>query len=631
MTVRRPLLLLALLLTWSCALRVWLTTPDLTSRRFWDERFGIENIRGLLVDRELRPANGFHPGLSYVPHAALCAVSEALHGLTGREIFAIFPASGDMTPTGYFLCRLLQALAGTLSIYLTYRIGRQLFSPGVGLLGALLLAIAPWHLRQSVIFKPDILLVATSLFAFDRSLAAAARPTRSRFLQAGGAIGLALASKLNAGPIAFPLMTAALAGGGWRERRSWGWLILAGLAAVAVFLVFTPFLVLDPALYFQDFGHTLRDYERKGIERGGSHFHVLAHGVESLLSGTFHGPLIGLLGLAGLALLILLAWRKRFGPDRMEWLGPAMIASYVLGYSLLYTWSTLNPSEHNWLPVVPFTSLGAAWLLVRSRDWLVDRFPLLRHRAAAGSAGVVLAAGAVLLAAPMTAAAYRDAVPTTRELAGELLMARLRPLQGRIVLTERSGDRTSLLSGRTRAIVQNAERLSAWSPAELDLADAVVFPAVRLNGTGSELYRGRLAAGGAETVRIAPSPFRARGSELVVLLHPWKPVGKPARIPLMPQDPRRSRLAAQLADVRPGEVLSLEIVLPARWSSGALRQVLVQGRPLFARSAGREGMRRRILTRRFMAAAPHPEILLVLQRRLASRLDLKVKLWRWQR
>jgi hypothetical protein len=629
--VRRILLVLALLLAWSFGLRVWLSTHDLTAHRFWDERYGIANIRALIVDRELRPANGFHPGFSYVPHAVLCAASEALHGLTGREIFAIFPASGDMTPTGYFLCRLLQALAGTLSIYLTYLIGRRLFSPGVGLLGALFLAIVPWHLRQSVIFKPDIFLVATSLFAFDRSLVAAARPNRGRFLQAGGAIGLALASKLNGGPIAFPLMVATLTDGGWRDRKRWGWLILAGLAAVAVFLVFTPFLVLDPALYFKDFGRTLRDYERKGVRRGGSHFHVLAEGLKSLLEGGFHGPVIGCLGLLGFALLTLWALRKRRQGERMEWLGPAMMGSYVLGYALLYTLSTLNPSEHNWLPIVPFTSLGAAWLLVRSYAWLTDRVPLLRHRAIAVATGVALAAGAVLLAVPPTLFTYRGVVPTTRELAGKLLAERLQPLQGRIILSERDKDPAPLIAGRTRAIVQNAERLSRWAPVELDLADAVVVPAARLKGEDSELYRARVSSRGGETVRIPPQLLRVRGPELLVLLHPWRPAGRPVRIPVETLGPRRARLAGRLADVRPGEVLSLEIVLPSKWKSDALRQVLIQEQPVFARSAGLERKRRRILTHRFVAAAPNPEIVLVLKRPLAPRLDVKVRFRRWQR
>lgn len=627
---------LAVLLVWSFALRVWLTTPNPTAARFWDERYGIANIHALLVEGTLRPANGFHPGFSYLPHAALCAASEGLHRLTGRPVFAVFDPTGPMTPTGYLLCRFLQALAGTLSIYLTYRIGRQLFSPSVGLLAALFLAVMPWHLRQSVIFKPDILLVATVLFAFDRSLAAAMRPAGRRFLQAGGAIGLALAAKLNGGPIALPLVVAALfgeSGEGWRSRRSWGWLILAGAAAAGVFLLFTPFLLLDSHLYVGDFSRTLRDYERKGARRGGgSSLHVLWHGVESLFNGSFHGPVIASLALLGIVLLTVRAFRARPGEGRMERLGPAMLVSYVLGYALLYSLSTRNLSEHNWLPVVPFTALSAAWVLVRGYAWLTARAPVLRHRLAVAATGAVLAAGAVLLAAPVTATTYRSVVPTTNELAGKLLEKRLQPLYGRIVLSEQArGDRRRLLQGRSRALVQSAERLDAWAPDELDRADAVVFPAARLNGNGSDFYRGHLAGREREAVRIAPAPFHARGSEVLVLVHPWKLVHGQAQIPLEPQGPRRARVAGRLPDVRPGDVISLEILLPSKWPPNALRQVLIQGRPIAIRSAGREGWRRRILTLRFAAAAPDPEIVVVLDRPLSGRKPVTARLRRWQR
>lgn len=627
--MRRTSLLLTLLLVWSCALRLWLATPNPTAGRFWDERYGIENIHALIVKGTLRPANGFHPGFSYLPHAALSAASEGLHRLTGRGIFAIFDTSGAMTPTGYLLCRFLQALAGTLSIYLTYRIGRKLFSPGVGLLGAFLLAVVPWHLRQSVIFKPDIVLVAAVLFAFDRSLAAAARPAARRFLQAGGAIGLALAAKLNGGPIALPLVVAALADGGWRNRRTWGWLILGGAAAVGVFLLFTPFLLLDPHLYVGDFSRTLRDYARKGARRGGgSHLHVLAHGVGSLFDGAFHGPVIGSLALLGIILLAVRAFRARSAGQRMAWLGPAMLVSYVVGYALLYSLSTLNLSEHNWLPIAPFTALAAGWVLVRSYDCLTARVPALRHRAAVAATAALVAAFAVLLAAPGALSSYRTVVPTTGQLAGSFLAQQLQPLPGRIILSEQAGDRR-LLAGRNRVLVQSAEHLLAWAPAELDLADAVVFPAARLEGKEGDLYRDRLTAREIEVVRIAPAPFRARGSEVLVLLHPWRLVEGPVQIPLAPQGSRRARFAGQLADVRPGEILSLEILLPPKWPPGALRQVLAEGRPVVARSAGREGWRRRILTYRFAVAAPAPEIVLVLDRPLPGRKPITARLRRW--
>ena len=171
-------LLLPLLLAWSFAVRAWVATPELSSQRFFDERFGVENIRMLVLEGQIKPARGYHPSLSYLPQAALLALSDRLHRATSREVFDVFGEKG-LTASGYLLCRLLQACFGTLSLYLTFLIGRRLFSPGVGLAGALLLSAVDWHIRQSVIFKPDILLLMTCLLAFLWSLKAAEKPVCS--------------------------------------------------------------------------------------------------------------------------------------------------------------------------------------------------------------------------------------------------------------------------------------------------------------------------------------------------------------------------------------------------------------------------------------------------------------------
>lgn len=586
-------LALLALLAWSLALRVWLGTPNPTLGRFQDERFGVMNIRALLVEDTIRPANGFHPGLSYLPQAAVLAGAEAL----GVRIFE----GSIMTPAGYLICRFLQAVLGALSLYLTFRIGRRMFSPGVGVLAALLLAAVPWHLRQSVIYKPDILLVVASLFAFDRALAAAANPAWRRYLAAGSAIGLGLASKFNAGPIALPLITAALSGGGWRDRKAWGRLALAGAVSVAILLLFTPFLVLDWDLYEKDFSRTLRDYERKGA--GVSHLHVLWHGVRSLVSWSFHGPVVGIAALLGLALVA-----------RRD-LGTRMLASYVIGYSLVYALSTRNPSPHNWLPLVPFTSLAAAWLLVRLRE----RLPRpARHPA---FAAVLI----LLLTWPVNAYTYRHSVPTTHELAGRYLKERL-PLQGRTVIFERGDARAEVLGGRYRAFLQETPRLDGLPPGRVEQADAVLFRADRLEGEGADFYRS-LSAGGGETVRFSAAPFRAQGTGLVMVVRPWKPIGELVPVPVVPQDARRARFEGRL----PEGVLSLEIVLPHRWKPEWLRQVRVHGQPVEWDTGGLERRRRRIVTRRFQVAGPAEPVEIVLSRPMSVRKELEVRFRRWER
>jgi hypothetical protein len=609
------------LLAWSLALRVWLGTPNPTGTRFYDERYAVDNGHALLVEGTIRPQNGCHPGMSYLPQTAVLAVSQGLHRLTGKPVFAPYQEH-RMTPTGYLISRSLQAIFGVLSVYLTYRIGRQVFSARVGLLAAFLLAVVPWHLRQSAINKPDILLLAASLFAFDRSLAAAARPTWRRYLAAGAAIGLALASKFNAGPIAFPLMFAALSGGGWRDRRAWGRLVLAGAVSLAVFLLCTPFVLIDWSIYEKDLSRTMRDYEQKGQRLGGSHLYVLWHGLQSLFSWSFHGPVIAAAGLLAVVLLLVRAARKREG-SAQERLGPVMMAIYVFGYSLSYSMATLNPSKHNWLPLTPFTAIAAAWLFYSLWEWLGARLPWVRRPAVVGA---ILIVPAFLLVNTVTGYTYRNVVPSTHELARRHLRTGM-PLQGRTVIFERGDGQEDLPLGRSGAFVRGVGRLDELPSPRIELADAVLFEDRR----DGDLYR-KVSSGG-ETLRFEPAPFQARGPGLLLVVNPWHQVGKPVPLAAVPQDEaRRGRLEARLPDsVRPGEVLSLEIVLPVRWKLNHMRQIQVHGQRIEWDNGGPLRGRRRIVSRRFQATDPADPIVFVLGRPLPPSQEFTIHFRRWER
>jgi len=616
---------LALLLAWSFALRVWLAMPEPTSNRYWDERYGAQNIRSLLGNGELRPANGYHPGLSYLPHAALLAGSELLHDLTGRSVFQVLDGQGRLGPTGYRLCRVLQALAGALSLFLTFRIGRRLFSPAVGLTAALFLAVVPWHIRQSVIFKPDIILLAMSLLAFDRSLEVAERPTLRSFLLAGGAIGLALASKFNAGPVAIPLAVAALAYGGWRDRRQWGRLGLAAGAAALVFLVFTPFAVLDPDLYLHDFSLTLQDYAKKGNRLGSSHAEVLVQGLRALLSESFHGVWIGALGLLGLGALAFVAWRKRkLGHSRAERLGPLLIVAYPLGYALLYCLSTTNPSDHNWLPLTPFIALSAAWVLLRCWAWLVERAPFQWSRAAGAVAVVAMTA---LLVTRASASTYEEAVPSTEELARKVLEDRLQPLDDRVVVCV-GAESSGMGLERSRVVAEEIENFGEISPAELDRADAEVFAAAGEKGLAARPATAMLPD---EVAKLTAFPFRARGTALVVVLHPWSQVGEPVEIELTPSDVAPERLIGRLPrSLRPGEIVSLTALAPLRNGPETVRELRVGGQRMTVVASGREAGRWRLASGRFPVGEPGVRIDLFLTDD-ATGSDVLLRMRRWRR
>jgi Dolichyl-phosphate-mannose-protein mannosyltransferase len=654
---------LALLLAWSLALRVWLATPRLDGSRFWDESYGVYNVYGLLARGQLRPLNGYHPGLSYLPQAALLGASEGLHRLTGRPAFAVIAGEKELTPTGYLLCRLVQALAGTLSLYLTFSIGRRLASPGVGLAAALFLALAPWHLRQSVIFKPDIELVACSLLALRASLAAADRPDGRTSLAAGAAVGLALAAKFNAAPAAVPLGIALLGGGGWRRGRRWGALALAAAAALAVFALLTPFLFSDPDLYTRDLAVTWSDYASKGARLGSSHAQVLVQGLRALLGEGFFGPFAGAAGLLGLVVAGAAPWLRRGEPSPARRLGPAMVAAYAAAYALLYAASTTNPSPHNWLPVAPCVALGAAWTLSRGWAWLRrlavgGRFAVGASPAAGArltvrsglAGGARLAARLSRAAAPALGAAafaaiclpatvadhawvYQTAVPSTQELQRDLLRQRLAPLGRRVVVREADCDADWY---RDPAIVDEVQRLAERSQEELELTDAELFPTARLQGGEGGFYRQRVASPGAEVVRVEPRLFHAHGSALAAILHPWAARGQPEPLALLPAGQQPRRFAARLGgDLRPGDVASLEIQLPPGSRPDRLRDLQVEGRSLLALMAGREAGSPRLVSERFTVGRPGGRAVLVLaddgSEAAPAATELTINLQRWGR
>jgi hypothetical protein len=515
-------ILLGLLLVWSFGLRLWDASVGLNVGRFWDERYGLYNIGSLLRGGGLRPVNGFHPSLSYLPQAAVLWVSDQLHEMTGNPIFEVFARRG-FTSTTYFLCRLTQVVMGCLSLLMTFVIGRRLAGSRVGLLAAFLLSIVPWHIRQSVIYKPDILLVLITLVAFYLSMRAVSRPSLGSYLAAGAAIGLALSSKFNAGPIAIPLTVAAF----WlarQDRRHLLWLVSAGATSVVVFLALNPYVLLEPDIYRRSFAKTLRDYERKGeIRGGGSHFNQLIHSVESLLSKEFHGKVVGSLGLAGMVAATANGLRKHRGSLRsLYWV---MLVSYVVGYVAIYALTTANPSAHNWLTLTPFVALSAAWMLVEIWRLAAGRVRLLARPWVARTAVVVFV---VLLASTANSYVYRVAVPPTVNLAGRKFVNSVDDLEGRLVYSELRIRRVAMREGRnTRAVVRRGP-LDQVSAMELDTADAEVFAQSWIEDEEvGEFYRQRLERVPPDRVTmIDPSPFRARGPALVLVTHPLERVGE---------------------------------------------------------------------------------------------------------
>jgi hypothetical protein len=175
------------------------------------------------------------------------------------------------------------------------------------------------------------------------------------------------------------------------------------------------------------------------------------------------------------------------------------------------------------------------------------------------------------------------------------------------------------------------ERLGEIPPGLLDRADAELFPEDRLAGSGGDFYRRRLAAvapGG--VVRIHPALFRLWGPSLVILVHPWRQVGSPVDLELLPPGNLRRQKVVRLPSLAPQELGSLEFALPETWEGEGVRAVFLGGKPL--ELARFKGTLQVVVTTRFDAVEARTPLLVRLERpALARDEEVRARLYRWQR
>jgi hypothetical protein len=556
--------LLALLLV-SFGLRAWDAGQGLNAKRYYDERFPLKNVSGILLHGEVRPRHAFYLSLSYLPQTAALAASQWLFEVTRYEPFSIFRNTSDgYSPTAYLICRLINVLYGTLSLWVLFLIGRRIYSPGVGLLAAAILAAFGRHVLSSTEFKPDILVIFLVTLTFYWTLAAAFRPALRRFLLVGVGVGLGVSTKYTGIAGALPI-TAAVLTEGRRDRRQWLWLVLAGVTSVVTFVILNPFL--DVVLEFIPV--LVHGYAAKGVEERSNHWVVLERQVQFLID--HHGPVVA--AFVGLGVVGLL-WRivrpaPGLAPEdsRERRLGSVLVLSLLLGYSLLHAAGMTLFRGQNYLPVIPFSSLAAAWAMVELWRWLAQRLPWLAWRPVAA---LLWAGVAVALVAQQWRVVYVRVVPSTFQLTNDALLRELDPTGLRHVVYERSMGVFEAGGKPRRPLVTPVDRLTAVPPAFLDRADVEIFPQSRLDGPAADFYRDRVARCRKDQVEIVGDRwFQSRGGPVVILRHLWSLEGEPVDLQVRRPDEDSPFLVGRIPEglVKPGGTASLVFWIP-RGSDG---------------------------------------------------------------
>ncbi|MEI6448215.1 MAG: glycosyltransferase family 39 protein [Actinomycetes bacterium] len=321
---------------------------------------------------------GLHPRWFVNPPA----FTYLLHG-----VFAVFSFGGrgmaeqflrDPEPV-WLLARGLSAVSGVAAVGVLYMAGTKFFNRRTGLIAALILAVAflpVFYGHFALNDSPLLLPTAGALVGIAGVISTGARRW---YLLAGASFGLAAATKYSAGIVGVALLLAFLP----RAKQEWKRMALAGLVALAAFVIANPYSVIDFPTFADGVAHQAEASAAAGgkvgqIGTGGAPFYIGALGW-----GVGVIPLVFALGGA-----VLLAVK-----DRRRAL--ALVVPVILFLIFMGTYSRWFG---RWvMPVIPFVCLLAAW----GADRLIERIP---------ARGYLRPALGALLVAALTAQGLLDSI-----------------------------------------------------------------------------------------------------------------------------------------------------------------------------------------------------------------------------
>lgn len=297
-------------------------------------------------------------------------------------------------PVAFFLIgRLVTATFGVATVAVLALLAAELYGPTAALLAALFLTLNLLHVRDSHFITTDVplaCLVTLAVLFVIRYW----RHGRLRDLLASGLLtGLAASMKYPGGLVLLPLGLAYLlrvdpAGRPVWRRPVWRLVVarepvVAGLAALAGFLVGTPYALLTPVAFWRGVTSEVREVGSVQFGNEGDLPGYLFHLLHSLPEG-MGLPLFGL-ALLGLALVLVRGGRQAI----------VLLAFPLPYFAVIGSWS--SRFERYTLPLLPFLALLAAVALVAGARWVRERGGGFAARC---RPGLALAAVTGLLVAP---------------------------------------------------------------------------------------------------------------------------------------------------------------------------------------------------------------------------------------
>jgi hypothetical protein len=374
------------------------------------DEIAILNRALALGTGDLNPGNFVYP--SFYFYALL--VWEGLSLVAGL-VFGVFQSIADfqrayfVDPSWHYLAgRILTLVCGVATVLLTARLGAGLYDRTVGIIAAFFLAVAPFAVRDAHYIKHDVpvtlIVVLTLMAAASLVVRPAARRSAVRWMVAGGLAGLAASTHYYAVFVALAVAAAALAGlPGERWRLRVRHAAIAGAAAVTLFALGSPFLVLDPATAWADIAANRAIVMDRAMANAGT-FGSAGRYAEMLAFEAAGWPVF-LLGVMGVALAITSDWRRA-----LVWLAfPAVFLAFL---------ANTVPAGRYLNPILPVVALAAAYAVRRAAA-------SFSRPAAAAVALTVLAALPAAVASARVGVFFRET--DTRTLATALIRREVPP------------------------------------------------------------------------------------------------------------------------------------------------------------------------------------------------------------
>ena len=370
--------------------------------------------RGGTKATDLNPHTGGWPSLSFYLTLGLQHLYKVYYSFTsadaGAASFQRHVAGAGASPM-FLFARVVDALIGTLTVFLTYRIGALTLGRAVGLMAGLFVATNTLHVLTSQhVSDPNLLALLFVLLATPPLIRVVEGGTARDSILAGAMIGLAGACKYVPLVLALPLALAHRhpdskqdpAGGGKRAAFLKNRSLWAGMIAIlAAVFVASPFLFIAWKATLIDIAAQRRALFSDWVGQTVFPISLPSYFTTSLPHAM--GWPAYLLGLAGLVLL----WRGGRVTRTLVWI-PLMI---VLANGMLK-----SAQDRYILVALPFLHLAAALSIVRVA-WAGTRLPSLEQGATGQGSAMRKRLASALLAAAVIAWPLPELLSTRHALA----------------------------------------------------------------------------------------------------------------------------------------------------------------------------------------------------------------------